>query len=198
MVATINVAAFLKDTDVVGPGTRDALWVQGCSIGCHGCANSVFQPHEQRRLLTVDTFLNHFRHRRGVINGISVLGGEPTEQAASVARLLEGVQELGLTTVVFTGRIYEELLKVPDSFIQRLLAATDLLIDGPFIQSQCDPSLRWRGSRNQRLIYLTPRLQPCEDMKQNVVAEVLIYRYLVLINGVLPDLLTQRQSEINS
>ncbi len=180
----LNVAAFLKESLVVGPGIRDALWVQGCSILCRGCGNQAFLPHVKRRLISVETLLKHFRHRQGAIDGISVLGGEPTEQAEGVAALLEGVQGLGFSTVVFTGRLVEELLAEPSPAIQRLLAAADLLIDGPFIASQRDPSLRWRGSRNQRLLYLTPRLQGRTPDNNSPATEIIVSQNKVIVNGV--------------
>ena len=181
MNGVLNVAAFIKNSEVVGPGIRDALWVQGCSILCPGCFNQDFLPHIQRRMIPVSDFLKHFQNRIGHIDGVSVLGGEPTEQAEALADMLEGVQALGLSTVVFTGRVYEELLAANDSFIARLLEATDLLIDGPYIASERDRSLYWRGSRNQRLLYLTPRLQANNECP---MTEIVIYKDTVVVNGV--------------
>jgi len=178
----INAAAFLKDTNVVGPGLRDALWVQGCTIRCPGCANQAFLPHRPRRALEVNRLLAHFARRRGQIDGLSVLGGEPTEQAPAVAALLEGVQSLGFSTVVFTGRTLEELEESGDAALLRLLAATDLLIDGPFRQAERDSTLHWRGSRNQRLHYLTPRLRGLHP--EGCSGEVVVSIRGILLNGV--------------
>ncbi|MBI4317670.1 MAG: radical SAM protein [Chloroflexi bacterium] len=188
MDMAINAAAFLKDSAAVGPGRRDAVWVQGCSILCPGCANVAFLPHVPRRSLSVRQLLAHFRSRGGRINGISVLGGEPTEQVEAVTALLEGVQDLGFSTVVFTGRVYENLLEDPDHAIHRLLAATDLLIDGPFVLGEYDPSLRWRGSRNQRLIYLTHRLRGCDPGCDSPSAEVVLGDRQTIVNGTVPRL----------
>ncbi len=178
----LNVAAFLKDTTMVGPGLRDALWVQGCSLRCPGCANQAFLPQVPRRAMPVSRLLAHFAMRVGTIDGLSVLGGEPTEQAEGVANLLEGVQGLGLSTVVFTGHCYEKLLARPDPAIARLLRATDLLIDGPYRRSERDPGLSWRGSRNQRLLYLTPRLAGRQPEGAN--GELLLQPNSILLHGV--------------
>lgn len=180
----LNVAAFLKDSCVVGPGLRDAIWVQGCSILCPGCANVDYLPHITRRLMPISRLLRHFALRIGQIDGISVLGGEPTEQAEGVTLLLEGTRELGMSTVVFTGRLYEDLYRLPDLAIQRLLRATDLLIDGPFVANEWDSSLRWRGSHNQRLLYLTPRLQGQEAEHKLPAGEMILGSDRILINGV--------------
>jgi anaerobic ribonucleoside-triphosphate reductase activating protein len=153
MTPRLNAAAFLKDTRMAGPGVRDALWVQGCSIRCPGCANQAYLAHDERRLLGVERLLAHLATRRDRIDGLSVLGGEPTEQPDAVAALLEGTQALGLSTVVFSGRTWESL--DADPACVKLLRHTDLLIDGPFLLAEQDPTLAWRGSRNQRLLRLS-------------------------------------------
>ena len=151
----INLAALIKNTRIVGPGLRDALYVQGCSIGCPGCYNQNYLPHSPGKLLSVNRLIMHARVRRDIIDGISLLGGEPSEQAPAVAALLAAVRKLGLSTVVFSGQTLEELNQ--DLRYAKLLQNTDLLIDGPFQAAQYDPSLLWRGSSNQRLLLLSSR-----------------------------------------
>jgi anaerobic ribonucleoside-triphosphate reductase activating protein len=180
----LNVVAFVKDVETVGPGVRDVIWVQGCSIRCPGCFNQALLPHVPRRLIPVARFLEHFRHRRRAIDGISVTGGEPTEQAQAVAALLEGVKELGFSTVVYTGRLYEDILEDRNPAIARLLAVTDLLIDGPFVLAERDINLHWRGSRNQRLLYLTPRLAECTPEEAKPNGEILLDSQHIILNGI--------------
>ncbi len=57
----LNIAAFLKGSRVGGPGLRDILWVQGCSICCPGCANQAYLSHEPRVLMRVEQVIDHFR-----------------------------------------------------------------------------------------------------------------------------------------
>lgn len=178
----IRAAAFLKATRMSGPGLRDVLWVQGCSIGCPGCANQAYLPHEPRLVLPVERLLAHFATRREKIDGLSVSGGEPTEQALAVAALLRGVQALGLSTVVFSGRTYESLQSDPSC--ADLLAHTDLLIDGPFLLAQQDLSLAWRGSRNQRLLRLTDRFRPQDLEPPPANGEVVIGERGVVLHGI--------------
>jgi len=91
------------------------------------------------------------------INGITFLGGEPFEQAEAVAALAEKVKSTGLSVVTFTGFTYEKLLENSSPHIKNLLAATDLLIDGSFIQNRFDLSRPWIGSDNQRYHFLSNR-----------------------------------------
>jgi anaerobic ribonucleoside-triphosphate reductase activating protein len=178
----LNLAAFLKETRMAGPGLRDAVWVQGCSIRCPGCANQAYLAHQERRLVPVERLVAHFAVRCGKIDGLSVLGGEPTEQPEAVAALLQGVQAMGFSTVLFSGRTWESLRD--DPACADLLAHTDLLIDGPFLLAQQDLTLAWRGSRNQRLLRLTGRFQP-EDLEPPAAnGEVIIGPRGVLLHGI--------------
>ncbi|MDJ0841048.1 MAG: 4Fe-4S single cluster domain-containing protein [Acidobacteriota bacterium] len=178
----INIAAFRKATRMVGPGLRDAFFVQGCTIGCPGCANQAYLPVKKSRVVPVKRFLDHFRLRVGKIDGVSLLGGEPTEQHEAVAEILEGAQGMGLSTVVFTGHRYRYLAS--DQRYRKLLAHTDLLIDGPFIAELYHPDLFWRGSANQNFICLTNRFKE-EDLKPGLAnGELVVGPENLVFHGV--------------
>lgn len=180
--SVLNLAALLKDTRMVGPGVRDAVWVQGCTVGCPGCANQAYLPHEPRVRMPVPRLLAHLRTRRRWIDGVSVLGGEPTEQPAAVAALLRGTRELGLSTVVFTGHLYERLLESPAH--RDLLAHTDLLIDGPYLAARHAPDLHWRGSTNQRLLRLSNRFTERDLEPPAANGEIVVSPSGVLLHGI--------------
>lgn len=178
----LNVAAFAKDSRVMGPGLRDALWLQGCTLDCPGCANQAFLAHRPRILLTVERLLAHFAARRGRIDGLSVSGGEPSEQPEALGALLAGVRELGLSTVVYSGRTLEALRRDPRC--AALLAHTDLLIDGPYVASQRDPRLLWRGSRNQRLLRLSERFRDQELIPSGPDGEIVLHPGRITLTGI--------------
>ena len=152
----LNIANILQNSTVGGPGLRDLIWVQGCSIGCKGCFNKHLWAYEPKYIINVQQLIVKFKSRVGKIEGITLLGGEPTEQAKGVAQLLEGVKDLGLTTVVYTGRTYEWHLKRNDPWVNKILDFTDILIDGPYVEEKYVPRLLWRGSSNQRIIFINP------------------------------------------
>ncbi len=151
----LNVAHLLQNSTVNGPGLRDVIWVQGCSICCEGCINQKLWSYRSKYLIPVDKLLQRFTDRKGFIDGITISGGEPTEQAYALSYLLKGMKEQGFTTVVYTGHIYEELVEHGNEWIRKLLDYTDILIDGPFIKEQHTIDYNWRGSSNQRLILLS-------------------------------------------
>lgn len=91
------------------------------------------------------------------VEGVTFLGGEPFAQAEAVSKIAEAVRNNGLSVVTFTGYTLEDLVSARRTDFDRLLGATDLLIDGPFDRDQLDFSRAWVGSRNQRYHFLTER-----------------------------------------
>lgn len=178
----LNVAAFIKNSRMEGPGIRDTIWLQGCTIGCPGCSNQAYWQHSPRRLIPVSLLLAHFETRVGRIDGASLSGGESTEQAKAASALFSGVRALGLSTVCYTGRRYEEIRN--SELCRELLRYTDLLIDGPFLQSERDPNLNWRGSRNQRLIRLSDRFTLLDLQCLGPVGEIVFSPNSLVLHGV--------------
>ena len=81
-------------------------------------------------------------------------GNDKAVQVFTKAKLAEAVHALGGNVWVYTGWRYEALVQEADPARLRLLAAADVLVDGPYVESERSLELRWRGSRNQRLIDL--------------------------------------------
>ena len=154
----LNIAAVSARTHALGPGTRAAIWVQGCPLNCHGCLAPQWIPFVPALSLTPLEILDQLDLES--IGGLTFSGGEPMEQAAGLAALVRlARQKKDLDLICFTGYRYERLLKnPPNSGVSALLREVDVLIDGPFIQSLND-SVGLRGSSNQRIIHLTSRLR---------------------------------------
>lgn len=154
--------ANIKYCDIAnGEGVRTTLFVSGCTHHCKGC----FQPEtwdftagEPFTAETADAIIESLEP--DYISGLTLLGGEPMEPAnqPTLADLVERVKrELPEKTIwCFTGDLYEELLEGPrhTAATDRLLAQIDVLVDGPFIDEEQDITLRFAGSRNQRIIDL--------------------------------------------
>jgi len=155
----LNLAHFVARTASEGPGWRAALWVQGCPIHCPGCINPHTWAFEDREWVAVDALAERILATPD-IEGVTFVGGEPFSQAAALAALGERVQAAGLSVMTFTGYTYEQLKAANNPDWEALLAVTDLLADGPFIQARYTDRLPWIGSDNQRLILLTPRYAP--------------------------------------
>ena len=87
-------------------------------------------------------------------DGLTLSGGEPIQQAAECLEVAVAARENNLNVWVYTGYVFEELLEMSasDPIIMSLLKHTDVLVDGPFMLSVRTLSLKWRGSKNQRVI----------------------------------------------
>lgn len=156
----LRVGARVPVTRVEGPGARYALWVQGCSIRCPGCCNPHLFPDAGGDVVPVGTLLAEIRTVREEIEGVTFLGGEPFEQAAALARLAEGARALGLSVMVFSGYMLDEVRARADAGAASLLRATDVLVDGRYDARRPERTRLWVGSANQRFHYLTNRYAP--------------------------------------
>jgi anaerobic ribonucleoside-triphosphate reductase activating protein len=151
------VAQVVDVTEAEGPGARFAVWLQGCSIRCAGCCNPHLADPGAGEELPVQALLERLGRVASRIEGLSLLGGEPFDQAAPAALLARGARALGLSVVTFTGYRLDQLLARGDAGTEALLAATDVLKDGPYLAARPERRRRWVGSENQRFLYFTAR-----------------------------------------
>lgn len=165
-MALLNLAACVDSTEVEGPGKRFALWLQGCSILCPGCCNPQMLDFGPRRIVDSHNLLRDIEisHASHGIEGVTFLGGEPMLQARGLSEVARGCRERRLSVMVFTGFRLEHLRNSPMVGVTELLEVTDLLVDGPYIQSRPDRSRNWVGSVNQRFHYLTNRYSKSIEM----------------------------------
>ena len=148
---TINLHAVIPCSRVNGPGKRLVVFFQGCGRGCPGCFNPDTHDEDVRIIKTPQEIFDGYL-KKGV-EGVTVSGGEPFEQAAGLTELLRlAVTAHGLTTVVYTGFTIEEIQKNPR--LAGPLKYINVLVDGPFDETKKEPTLLGRGSMNQRLNFL--------------------------------------------
>jgi anaerobic ribonucleoside-triphosphate reductase activating protein len=156
----IRVAAVVDVTEAEGPGARFAVWVQGCAIRCPGCCNPhMFDPDAGIRIEPGE-LLARLDRVRDQVEGVTLLGGEPFEQAVALLPFARGARERGLSVAAFTGHLLEELRAGLRAGAPELLAQVDLLVDGPFLADLPEQGRRWSGSTNQRFHFLTARYSP--------------------------------------
>lgn len=143
--------ARLNPTDIAnGIGVRVSLFVSGCDRHCPGCHNedtwdfnygAWFKETTMHRILS--------RLDEDFIDGLTILGGEPLHpnNIDTVREIVKRVREEypEKTIWIYTGYTYEEL----DTDILQMI---DVLVDGAFIESMHDITLKFRGSSNQRII----------------------------------------------
>jgi len=155
---SLRVYHRLPRITTLGPGVRFCIWVQGCRRRCPGCLSPDSRPFDGGELLSVDELAEEINSTTD-INGLTISGGEPFEQAPALFNLLLAVKRhRDLGVIIYTGYRMEELqlLASPENCYSDLLACTDLLIDGPY-EAELNDGRSLRGSSNQRALVLTDR-----------------------------------------
>lgn len=185
-MAYLNLASIRLCTESEGPGRRIAIWVQGCERRCPGCCNLDMQ--EIRKNIIVDTKeLIELIQKSMVsdeIEGLSFIGGEPMLQAEGLSEIAKWAHSVGLTVLVFTGYLYNELVEMNNKSVDELLSNIDLIVDGPYLQELYDNERDWIGSKNQKIHFLTQAYEPgIEFEKQEHQMEVLVSENDILVNG---------------
>ncbi len=143
-----------RDSIVNGPGLRAVLWTQGCRQHCPGCQNPETWTEDPTvgATVSIEKVKDELRKLKGQ-NGIPFCGGEPMLQCKALLEIARFCKkELGWNVWSFTGLVYERIPR--DGIEWEFIKELDALIDGPFIMSQRDLTMKFRGSRNQRILHL--------------------------------------------
>lgn len=135
-----------------GPGVRVSIFMQGCTFNCKNCFNPEthdFAGGKEFSQNTINKVLELSDNDN--IEGLSILGGEPMHP-----KNIDGTKELAKAfkekypeknVWVWSGFQFDKDLKDKDA-----LKYIDVLVDGQFVEELHDPTLKWRGSSNQRVI----------------------------------------------
>ena len=156
-MSTLMVAETGIHDQVLGPGRRFVVWVQGCPLRCEGCVSPQWLSFQGGTPRDVAELAEEIvgEHQ---LDGLTFSGGEPFAQADQVADLIRLVRlRRDLSAVSYSGFTLEMLRRSKTAGHGRLLAELDLLIDGPY-RRDLHAALLWRASRNQRLHVLGPRI----------------------------------------
>jgi anaerobic ribonucleoside-triphosphate reductase activating protein len=159
-VETIRISGLVNESIVDGPGIRFVIFSQGCPHNCEGCHNPDTHDFEGGSDIKLTDLKSKIK-QNPIIDGITLSGGEPFCQAEGFAKLAIWAKEEGYTVVAYSGYTFEQLLKMSkeDKWIEEMLLNVDLLIDGRFEKNQQDYTLKFRGSRNQRMILVYRSMQ---------------------------------------
>ena len=152
----IRLAGIADDSIVDGPGIRVTIFGQGCPHHCPGCQNPETWPFEGG-VETEEEALAERVRQNPLARGVTFSGGEPFAQAAGFAKLAALLRE-DYALAAYTGYTFEQLFAMEDPDVQKLLGLLDILVDGRFVEAERSLSLRFRGSRNQRIIDLPQSL----------------------------------------
>lgn len=157
----MKYAGINKNDFAAAPGVSVTFFTQGCPHRCKGCHNPEtwdfnggkdFTPQVLDEIVAALT-------ANGINRSFCLMGGEPLcdENLELAALVISYIREKvpGTKIYIWTGFIYENLLKKQSPELQKILGMTDVLVDGPYVEELRDITLPLRGSSNQRIINLT-------------------------------------------
>ena len=154
---TVRIAGIVQNSIVDGIGLRMTVFFQGCNHKCKGCHNPTTHDFNSGHIIETDRLINKIKNA-SLISGVTLTGGEPLCQIKAVTEIAAATKTLNLSVWCYTGYVYENLINGKDTdfftneSINKFLQYVDVLVDGPFIDSQRDLTLPFCGSKNQRLI----------------------------------------------
>lgn len=141
-----------------GPGIRVSIFMQGCSFRCEGCFNQETWDFNGGQEFTADTINKIIEIAKSPhIVGLSILGGEPMHPQNREATL-KLAQEFKKTypnknVWVWSGYLFDDLKEIKG------IENIDVIVDGKFKISEANPTLKWKGSSNQRVINVAASLK---------------------------------------
>lgn len=170
----------LRNIDISnGQGIGISLWTSGCPYKCPYCHNPETWNYNNGKEYTSETHQKILELiKSDYITRFSILGGEPLlpQNVSYIAYIIEKIKEIrpDIKIWLWTGTTFENLYniavlrsdgnlndKIFNSLnwlygdlneLEYILNNIDYLIDGRFIQEQKDLTLKWCGSKNQRVL----------------------------------------------
>lgn len=165
----------------LGPGNRLCIWVNGCHRRCKGCVSEGLQaPCPENEVDIEEYFKDYYLE---IVDGVTISGGEPFDQASELKVLVKYFKDKGIDDIlVYTGFEIEELRAKKDKDVDYILENIGVLIDGPYIEEQNTGKGNLKGSDNQRIIFINQDLKPAYDkyyrderqMQEQVLGNILL------------------------
>ncbi len=169
MNTQLRIAGIINESIVDGPGIRLVVFTQGCKHHCPGCHNPQTHSFDGGTLINIDDIIKQMKSNP-LLDGITLSGGDPFEQAEALSELAQKVKSMGYNVMTYTGYTFEYILENKDKNKgwDKLITWTDILVDGRFEIAKKNMLLKFRGSENQRII----------DVKQSLASNRIVEKHL--------------------
>ncbi len=171
----MNYHKIEKTSIANGTGIRVVLWCSGCRVGCRGCHNKQTWDFNSGKLFDDAAKQELFEAlNKSYIKGLTFSGGHPLEYE-NLPYVYDLIKEIRVKFPekdiwLYTG--YTLFVEDFDNTVDicwdngllrnHILSMCDVVVDGPFIEAEKDLTIKWRGSRNQRVIDVKETLKQGE------------------------------------
>lgn len=141
------------DSIVDGEGLRTVIWTQGCSHNCQGCHNPETHDFKGGFEIDIEDLKKEIKNLK-YQDGVTLSGGDPFFQIPACLEIAHYCHSLGLNVWCYTGYTFEQLMFISKSnpTVLEFLKEIDVLVDGKFILAEKSLNVKFRGSKNQRLL----------------------------------------------
>ena len=159
----IRLSGIAYESLVNGTGIRRVLFSQGCKHSCKGCFNVDTHSFQGGELKDMDEIIKSIGENP-MIKGVTFSGGDPLEQADKFAYIAGEIKKQGKNLWCYTGYTFEYIIENKDKLKgwRELLDNIDVLVDGKFEVNEKSDEIKFRGSRNQRIIDVKESLKTGE------------------------------------
>ena len=151
----MNMAGFYDESISNGLGWRAVLFVSGCPHNCPGCHNKAAQDYKYGEKFNKKEIIERIK-ANSILKGVTISGGEPL-CPQNIAEVLDFIKEVkkekpNFNVWCYTGYTIEQLENRNDSVTDECLKQINVLVDGRFVEQKINPTFKFRGSENQRII----------------------------------------------
>ena len=154
-INSIRILDIKYGTSVDGIGLRTSLYCAGCENNCPGCHNPSSWNEDSGVVVMVEELFDRIVDAD---MNVTFTGGDPMLHPEGFIRLAQMIKSRTNKTIwCYTGYRFEDLLLHPVR--RKLVELCDIIVDGRYIEEERDLSLRFRGSRNQRIIEVSKSMQ---------------------------------------
>ena len=151
----MKMAGFYDESMSNGLGWRAVLFVSGCPHHCPGCHNKIAQDYNYGEEFNKQEIINRICDN-SILKGITLSGGEPLceQNISEVVDFIKDVKKVrpNFNVWCYTGYTIEQLEARNDDKTNEALKNIDVLVDGRFVEEKKNPTLKFRGSENQRIL----------------------------------------------
>ena len=148
------------DSIVDGEGIRTVIWTQGCSHNCKGCHNPETHDYTKGKLVDVEEIKEKLSKVTNQ-DGVTLSGGDPFFQVEASCEIAKYCKDNNLNVWAYTGFTFEKLNEMSkhNDKLRTFMQNIDVLVDGKFELEQRSLNLKFKGSRNQRVLDMQESLR---------------------------------------
>lgn len=167
-----------------GPGRRMVIWLQGCTLNCPGCFNPATHPLTGGQFFSVPTLLEQVITAQSQIEGLTISGGEPLQQAHALSAFIQAVRrQTTCSIILLSGYTWQEIQQTPS--YRSILDHLDVLIAGRYNEKQ-RLAAGLLGSSNKTLHFLTSRYSPADFIDLPQAEIILLQDGSIHLSGIDP------------